>query len=140
MTPQEFDRATARMPKLAAHNREAARRVLVDGERVIDVAAAYGMPHARLSRTTAAVVASWASHRREPVEWVTVTLTVPAKLAKRMRKMAQEARRALPRRERGRPIVEAPSVPPVAPQEAPMAAPTVDVKALIEATMKQLRG
>lgn len=105
MTPLEFDRAVSRMPGLAPHNREAARRVLVDGERMSDVAADCAMPKPRLSRTIARIEHAWQAHRREPVDWVTVTLTVPKKLAVRFRRMAREARVAIPKRAPGRPKV-----------------------------------
>ena len=120
MTPLEFDRATARMPKLSDHNREAARRVLVDGERASDVAAKLNMPKSRLSRTVARVVHCWQSYRREPVQWVTVTLTVPKALAVRFRRMAREARVALPKRGRGKPKVSEASDPQI-PDREPLA-------------------
>jgi hypothetical protein len=110
MSPNEFDRATSRMPKLSDHNREAARRVLVDGERLTDVALAHGMPKSRLSRCVARVLNRWQSYRREPVAWVTVTLTVPVALAKRFKRMAREARVAEPKRAPGRPVPD-PQIP-----------------------------
>lgn len=95
MTPAQFDRAAGRCRRLAPHNRDAARLVLVDGRAQADVARELGMPRQRVSQSVRAVLRARPAARRYPSTWRTVTVTVPRELAREIGRMARDARAAM---------------------------------------------
>ncbi len=76
---------------------EIARRRFLDGERVLDLAIAYGLKTQRIYDIEQQIRTAWAELRLPP-GWVEVTVAVPKAMAKEIQRKAQLARKQLTRR------------------------------------------
>lgn len=91
MHPTHFEDAAART-RLSDRGKAAARAVLVDGQRQADVARAFGLDKAAMSRCVQSIMRAHGETDRYPPTWETVTLTVPKRIAQEFRTIARRAR------------------------------------------------
>lgn len=89
MTAAEFDALAPKMRRVTVGTMEVMRRILVDGESRVDVAASVGLTPQRVG---AMVKQFRAAQNDIPPNWIEVKEWLPPELAAQVRKMAAEAR------------------------------------------------
>lgn len=89
MTASEFDALAPKMRRVTVGTMEVMRRILVDGESRVEVAASVGLTPQRVG----AMVKQFRAAQNEiPPNWVEVNEWLPPELAAEVRRMAAEAK------------------------------------------------
>lgn len=95
MTEEEFERAIAGR-RFSEDNLSAARRVLVDGQKVATVANELGISRQPIHRVSDAIYQHHLEIERIPADWIRATVAGPAdeiqKFKQRMEKLRRERR------------------------------------------------
>lgn len=89
MTPEDFEKAVAET-RFTASTKKMLHMILIDGVKDSEAARRFNVTRARVSNAKARLMRAHKKLKNIKDDWVTITITVPPEMAKKIKKQIEE--------------------------------------------------